>query len=66
MPLSGTTSPAIVLSSVDFPEPFGPTMPSAMPGLEGQVDAVERDQTLVAHVSSRARTAAHGTAAQSA
>ena len=30
-PLSGTTAPAIILTSVDFPAPFSPTSPCISP-----------------------------------
>jgi len=37
VPLDGFTKPAIVFRSVDLPEPFGPTMPSAVPGPSSNV-----------------------------
>ena len=47
-PLSGLMRPATVLSSVDFPDPLGPTMPSASP-VRDDVIALERGNALVAH-----------------
>ena len=40
-PLSGRSSPAMIISSVDLPEPDAPTMPTASPLRDCQTDAAQ-------------------------
>ena len=42
VPLSGSTSPATILSNVDLPEPLRPTRQTRSPGGDGEVDAFEQ------------------------
>ena len=59
-PASGASVPAIALSSVDLPAPFGPSRPMRSPGEDAEVEPLEHRRRVRRSRASRARAARAG------